>query len=310
MDVAGSSFVQGIEVWIPEGELLQRQFSGYLRRSGLEQVSTDRVLRKGQGLPGLCWSTGRAEVWQRLDARLAGGAPAQPPGLDAAVAVPCYRGSEIGAVVAFLCGASSTSGCIEVWEPNDYEQLVHADGYYGRLAEFEDVSRAMRFARGEGLPGVTWERRRPQIIADLATSSSFLRSELARESGVRSGLGLPVLRAGSVSEVVLFLSAQSTPLARAFEIWTPDDRGLLRLEQSYYAPGLEAFAAQARARSFARGEGLPGGVLASERPQVVEVADAGSFLRHEAATEAGLELALGLPIHDGRQVRSVVVMLS
>src|SRR5688572_24480849 len=99
MEVACESFVQGIEVWIPEGDLLQRHSSAYLRASGLEHVSTDRVLKKGQGLPGKCWSSGRTEVWQRLHARFGTTEPAHPLGLDAAVCVPTYRGSEIAALV-------------------------------------------------------------------------------------------------------------------------------------------------------------------------------------------------------------------
>src|SRR6185295_12427625 len=129
-----------------------------------------------------------------------------------------------------------------------------------------DLSRAMRFVRGEGLPGSTWERGRPRIIADLTTSSSFMRAAAARESDVRSGLSLPVFRGESVSHVLLFLSTEATPLARAFEVWTPDRDGMLQLEQSYYGPGLESFAEASRLTAFAPGAGLPGRVLASSIP--------------------------------------------
>lgn len=303
---ASAPFVQGIEVWIPDGNLLQRQSAAYKADSQLEQFSSALTLKKGQGLPGLAWSTGRPEVWHELGAGEISGLD----GLDAAVALPVFRGSEVVAVVVFLCGSGAqTGGCIEVWEPNEQRQLVHLDGYYGRLRAFEDISRAMSFVMGQGLPGITWERRTPQIIEDVSHSMSFLRASAAQECGVQSGLGIPVYRAGAVAYVMLFLSAQSTPLARAFEVWTPDDDDRLQLAQSSYGPGLEAFARASREVIFEPGEGLPGRVFDTGIPHVVDCARGDLFARHEVARSAGLEVALGLPIHDGVSVRSVVLLI-
>jgi hypothetical protein len=306
MDATSVPFIQGIEVWIPDGNLLQRQSCAYKQETQLEAASSALTLRKGQGLPGLAWSSGKPEVWHELGNE--GGT--RPEGLDAAVALPIFRGSEVVAVVVFLCGSSEqTGGCIEVWEPNEHRQLTHLDGYYGRLRAFEEISRAMVFVRGQGLPGLTWERRSPQIIDDVATSISFLRAQAARECDVHSGLGIPVFRGGIISHVMLFLSAQSTPLARAFEVWVPDDDDRLQLRQSFYAPGLEEFGSASRSTVFEAGVGLPGRVFDTGLPHVVDCARADLFARHRVAREAGLEVALGLPIHDGFGVRAVVLMI-
>ncbi len=95
----------------------------------------------------------------------------------------------------------------------------------------------------------------------------------ARASGLDTGLGIPLHRGAEVAHVLVFLSAPETPLARAFEIWLPDASGRLRLDQCSYSRGLAAE-------------------------------------RQEAAVRAGFELCVGLPVHDGKRVRAVVLLLS
>jgi hypothetical protein len=51
-------------------------------------------------------------------------------------------------------------------------------------------------------------------------------------------------------------------------------------------------------------------VFESELPHVVDCARADLFARHEVAREAGLEVALAMPIHDGFGVRAVVLLIS
>ncbi|MEY4515235.1 MAG: hypothetical protein RLZZ450_7357, partial [Pseudomonadota bacterium] len=126
------SFVRAIEVWTPDGDLLQRDSGAYGRLSAFEHASIELVLKKGQGLPGATWTTMRPEVWHELGPRFLRADPARISGIGAAVAIPFFRGSEVVAVVAFYCaGREQSSGCIEVWESNGKGELEHADGYYG-----------------------------------------------------------------------------------------------------------------------------------------------------------------------------------
>src|SRR4051794_13957886 len=149
------SFVRAVEVWIPDGDLLQLHSGSYGHLAQFERASADLVLRKGQGLPGAAWESGHAEVWQQLGPAFMRTEPAKEAGLEAAVALPIFRGHEMSAVVVFFCGTrSQTGGCIEVWEPNaGGDELAHLDGYYGGLRRFEEQSRHLRFKRGQGLPG-------------------------------------------------------------------------------------------------------------------------------------------------------------
>jgi hypothetical protein len=210
-------------------------------------------------------------------------------------------------VVAFYCGGQDSEGCIEVWDSNGKGELEHADGYYGRLNAFELVSRQCTFPRGVGLPGQVFLAGIPQIIDDLRKSSSFLRAAAARQSGVESGLGLPIYCAGQIEQVILFLSATSTPLARAFEIWLPGEDDRLRRGQAFYMPELTEFSEARRERTFGVGEDLLGRVYESGVPFAVSTSTR-AYQQLDLARDAGMELAVALPIDDGRNVLAVVVM--
>lgn len=304
------SFVRAVEVWTPDGDLLQRDSGAYGRLSAFENASIELVLKKGQGLPGATWSTMRPEVWHELGTRFLRADPARSSGIGAAVAIPFFRGSEVVAVVAFYCAArEQSSGCIEVWESNGKGELEHADGYYGKLDEFERVSRKCTFPRGVGLPGLVFQHGVPQIIDDLKKSNSFLRAAAARESGVASGLGLPVYCGDSIAHVILFLSADETPLARAFEIWVPDAEGVLMRGQAFYSPELDTFGEARRNLRFGAGEDLVGRVLESTLPIAVST-ESRAYRDFDVARSAGIELAVGMPIYDGRDIRAVVLMFS
>jgi hypothetical protein len=302
------SFVRAVEVWIPDGDLLQRQSGAYGHLAQFEQASSALVLKRGQGLPGAAWASMQPEVWQELGASFVRAESARLAGLDAAVALPLFRGHELASVVVFFCGSRhQTGGCIEIWEPTEDGRLKHRDGYYGRLARFEAVSRATRFARGEGLPGSVLQRGSPYIVEDLRSSGAFVRSAAAREDGVQSGLGLPLYFGSQIANVALFLSAESTPLARAFEVWTPTPEGYLERTQAFYAEGMGAFA-EAGSHKVASDADLQGRAFSSGQPLAIDCAQARSFGRREAAEACGLDLAVALPIHDGERVRSVVLL--
>lgn len=310
MEPKQQAFVQAVEVWVPDGNLLERHSGAYGALSMFADASADLVLEKGQGLPGAAYKSMRPEVWHDLAARFVRAQSARLAGLSAAAALPWFRGNSLTAVVVFLCGnRSETGGCIEVWEPNEQKLLQHMDGYYGRLATFEDVSRVMRFPLGQGLPGIVWERGLPHIMANLAESTSFMRASAARESGVSSGLGVPLFCGGRVQHVVTLLSAVSTPLARAFEVWLPDAEGLLQLRQSYYAAGLTELEQSVQARQFSVFADVAGHVSATGLPCALPCSERTTrFMRAALADSLGLSFCVGLPVHDGDRLRAVVTM--
>jgi len=302
------SFVRAVEVWIPDGDLLQVHSGAYGHLAQFERASAELVLRRGQGLPGAAWASGRPEVWQQLSPPFLRSESARASGLEAAVALPFFRGHEMAAVVLFFCGTrAQTDGCIEVWEPAANGKLGLLDGYYGGLRKFEEQSRPLHFERGQGLPGAVLQRGSPCIVDDLGSSDVFVRAHAARESGVQSGLGIPLFLGSQVAQVVLFLSAESSPLARAFEVWLPTSDRHLECSQAFYSRGVERFGERSRV-PVRFGQDLVGRVYESALPLALDPSQASSFLRRAEAVSAGLDLAVGLPILDGERVRAVVAL--
>jgi hypothetical protein len=294
------SFLQAVEVWVPDGQLLHRASGAYGQNEAFAEASAELTLEKGRGLPGAAFQSRKPEVWHELGPSFVRAESARLSGLDAAVALPFFRGNELTAIVVFFCGSrAQTGGCIEVWAPGERGRLEHVDGYYGKLAAFEAVSQEHTFALGEGLPGQVWQRGLPQIVADLAHSSAFVRAEAARENGIKAGLGLPIYMNGAIVDIALLLSTTDTPLARAFEVYGVDDSGELVLDQSYYAEGHEGLR---DASEEVRGSAstLPRRVLDSGVPRAIANLKVG----------APFALALAVPIHDGSLTRAVVLILS
>jgi hypothetical protein len=305
------SFLQAVEVWVPQGEHLLRSSAAYGDHEGFAARALSPLLRKGEGLAGTAFGSGRPEVWRELGPPFVRAEPEQAEALEAAVALPFYVGARLVAVAVFLCGTrATTSGCIEIWEPNPLRELVHVDGYYGNLAAFERLSRAMRFQLGNGVPGLTWESGLPMVVPDLGGSRSFLRAQAAREYGVHSGLSIPFYRSGSLAQVVLFLSVAASPLARAFEVWMPDSSGHLHISEAFYEPSLSDFQEANRSVEFVAGAGLVGKVYESGLPLALDRKTNEAFTGHVGTAGAGIAMAVGFPVHDGRRVRAVVVLLA
>lgn len=300
------SFLQSVEVWTPQCDHLLRSSAAYGDHEDPAARRPSPLLRKGEGLAGTVFGSGRPEVW-RQPGPLAG---AELDHAEAALALPFFVGARLVAVVTLLCGTRAmTSGCIELWEPNPLRELVHRDGYYGDLTAFERLSRVMRFQAGSGVPGLIWQSGLPRVVPELAGSASFMRAHAAREYGVQSALGFPLYRAGTVAQVVLLLSLAKSPLARAFEVWMPDPSGHLHISESFYEPALADFGVANRSVEFVAGAGLVGRVFESGLPLAIDRKTSEAFSGHVEAAAAGLVLALGLPIHDGRRMRAVVVLL-
>jgi hypothetical protein len=292
-------FIHVAEVWVPHGEELRRHSGAYGPHTAFAEASASLTFARGSGLPGQAWARREPVLFRQLDERFVRHAEARTAGLDAGVAFPLFRGDDVIAVVSLLCGSREhTGGCIEVWQPNDLRELALSDGYYGRLESFEDISKLVRFQRGRGLPGIAWASGLPHVMDDLGNSSSFIRAAAARSAGVHAGVAIPLYRASEITSLLVLLSAQDTPLARAFEVWTVTAGGSLELVQSYYRAG-ESTTARG-------GQGAPGYALAQ---QVFETRMPVACQPLLGASGGAFRQGLGLPIYDGSTLRAIVNLL-
>ena len=79
----------------------------------------------------------------------------------------------------------------------------HGPGYYTR---FREISQAMEYEMGYGIPGVVWQSGQPVWIEDVMKNPTFLRREEAARIGLHCAFGFPVRVGDSVVGVINFLS--------------------------------------------------------------------------------------------------------
>ncbi|MBB94285.1 MAG: GAF domain-containing protein [Rhodobacteraceae bacterium] len=195
----------------------------------------------------------------------------------------------------------------EIWRPEG-DTLIQAGGNYGTLDAFEAASGHTSFKKGEGLPGKAWAEGRPVVLKEF-DGSYFMRTEAAKEAGLTAAVAIPVFAEDELLAVMVVLCADDDIRTGAIEIWSEKD-GYLMLDDGYYGAA-KHFEWVSQHTHFPRGQGLPGGVWASETPILMR--DLGSgyrFIRSESAGKAGLTTGLGLPISLPGDATSVLTLLS
>lgn len=77
-----------------------------------------------------------------------------------------------------------------------------------RFADFKEVTEITRFPSGRGLPGRVYAARKSQWLIDILANPSFPRAAIAKETGIRTALGFPILTGSAVAGVLEFFSLQ------------------------------------------------------------------------------------------------------
>ncbi|UOY03800.1 SpoIIE family protein phosphatase [Blastococcus sp. PRF04-17] len=85
-----------------------------------------------------------------------------------------------------------------LWQPDDGGgRLAHAGTWTApgeAVPALQGDTRVRSFGRGEGVPGLVWQRRRPVVVEDLWTDPVFIRTAAVRADGVRTAVAFPFLR--------------------------------------------------------------------------------------------------------------------
>jgi len=233
------TFIRVVEYWIPDAGGTRLTFGGGLFGEAAVLADASAGLRfvRGEGLPGRAWASGRPIVLARLEGSYFRRVDAaRAVGLTCGIALPIFRGARLAAVVVFFCGDDEAhAGAIELWgnDPEESHDMTLVDGYYGTTGDtFEFISRATAFRKGNGLPGMAWERHKPVFLPDLGKGSGFLRADGAVKVGINRGFAIPCSTLDGSNFVLAFLSALATPIARRVETWEPDAEGT-RLQRTF-----------------------------------------------------------------------------
>lgn len=84
---------------------------------------------------------------------------------------------------------------------------------------FQSITDNYSFELGEGLPGSVLEHRKPLWIEDIVHYSNFPRAQFAKEAGLLTGFGFPVILNDKVEAVIEFFSTeQIEPDKNFFEL--------------------------------------------------------------------------------------------
>jgi hypothetical protein len=296
------SLVQGVEVWVPKGELIVPSSGAYGAHGDFEQITARLAFRRGEGLPGAVWSGGRALVWKDLGVRFVGAELAQAAGIDTLVGLPVHRGREVVAVVVLLLTLRCESpGCVELWDEED-GVLGHGGGHYAGCAPFEALSQLIQFPTGTGLPGGTLAKAQPAMIPDVRRGKSFVRAGLAKASGLKLGVGLPIGPRQRLGQVVTLIAAEEKPFVRAIDLWEVGPHGLRRSGLQQASPVIEPEAGDTSSAELAatvRELGIPR-VLSGRA----------SWARgssHEGTPP--FEIALGLPFYEVGTLNRILCLM-
>jgi PAS domain S-box-containing protein len=96
----------------------------------------------------------------------------------------------------------------QAWIPNnDLSALTCEAAWFGHergLEDFRHASELAQFRRGVGLPGRVWESKEPAWVEDVTSDPNFPRSKAARASGLKTGVGIPILGGNKVIAVLEF----------------------------------------------------------------------------------------------------------
>ncbi len=275
MAAAMNTFIRAVEYWLPsaDGSLLEYGAGFYGTSRHFEALSRGLCFGRGEGLPGQAWEAGHPIVLKKFEGSyFQRTAEAHAVGITCGIAVPMFNGEVLTAVLVLFCGEDTAlAGAIEVWhtDPAVSPDMTLVDGHYGNTGDsFEFISRSTTFRKGTGLPGKAWETRRPLFLPDLGRSSGFLRADSAQKVGINRGLAIPYLMANGSIDVLAFLSALATPIARRIEVWDADRTGeKLDLSSGFCEVG-GALDARSLLPAIPRGEGAIGQAMAQGLPVI------------------------------------------
>lgn len=231
---------------------------------------------------------------------------------SAAISIPIHRCGRVVSVAVLSAKRLSPDrddlvGVFEVWEPvGIYEELALKAGFFAKMARFESVSSFVRFEKGFGLPGQTWQQRESVIHDDLSNHPGFLRAAGTSADRLTSAMGIPIASQAFHGAAVL-ISSFVSPLARGLEVW--------RVGKSCFSLAGGAY------RGFGEGvelpveailpldSGLPG--LANVSGGAVLCQDVPTLFagrNHDAQLPASAS-GLAIPLYDGETLTSVATLL-
>lgn len=229
---------------------------------------------------------------------------------NALVGLPVIKTNQIVGctVLAISCSADSM-GAFEIWHRDERDELGLNGAVFSGLSRFASISQHVRFPRGSGLPGQSWEDSEAKLLTGLGSSPNFMRAAGARAGGLDIGVALPFFKTEhDLNSVVLLLSATSSPISRVFEIW--DVSGETATIRKAAGDLETATIAEVNDIEYKRGEGIVGKVWESGLPMVSDDLAAVGRKRLGSLMADGFSSVIAMPVTVGNRIESIFVMFN
>src|SRR6266480_5583902 len=101
----------------------------------------------------------------------------------------------------------------QAWVPKKDGSVLICDSDWfcgeGDLQEFRVASEEIHFKPGVGLPGRVWESKQPAWVEDVTNDPNFTRLAAGRTTGLKTGVGIPILSGNEVIAVLEFFMRES-----------------------------------------------------------------------------------------------------
>jgi PAS domain S-box-containing protein len=101
----------------------------------------------------------------------------------------------------------------QAWVPNHDGTALDCGSVWfcsnGELKDFRAASEASHFRPGIGLPGRVWESKQPAWIEDVGHDPNFPRTATAKNIGLKTAVGIPILSGDKVIAVIEFFMRES-----------------------------------------------------------------------------------------------------
>jgi sigma-B regulation protein RsbU (phosphoserine phosphatase) len=182
-----------------------------------------------------------------------------------------------------------------IWQPDGCGgSLVHAGTWAppgATVPALEADTRHRTFARGEGLPGLAWQRLEPVVIEDIWEDPRFVRREVARADVLRTGVAFPVLRGDDLLAVCELYSRTARPVP-------PELVDVLASAGRQIGQFLARLRAESEVRELA--DTLQRSLLPSHLPAIPGVALAARYRAGAAGVFVGGDTYDVAPLPDGR----------
>lgn len=229
---------------------------------------------------------------------------------NAVMTIPVVCHQQVRAcVVLSICCPEDTMAAFEIWSRNDRDELGLNGAVFASLSRFASISQYVKFPRGSGLPGQSWEDREVKLITGLGASPNFMRAAGARAGGLDVGVAIPVLTTShELNSVVLLLSSRATPIARLFEVWDWDVEAGVARRGNAATSCCHAAMKVAEPMTFASGEGVVGRVIETGVPFASDDLQQISGKRFASLGNDQISSVVAIPVFVGDLLKSVVVL--